>query len=660
MFCTQQPELFLIVAPSVMSFLVVDVVLNITKVGMAYREHSIAMLPRETVASTRGGFGPFRCLRFDNLDQFADWQSSRESNQKVNVINVPSDLRDDATRFLGVIRKHTQHLISKFSVLEKRRTILGRKDHMQPNLGKRLRHIELLATKRNNVGPLALEHQLYDKPSPLGWARKTIWPLAQVSLSSRHRGRRPCLQLVVVAAWLGVCVTAFGQEENSLERLRVPVRALKAVQSDTQMIAFPGFVSSKATVAPLAHYQRSRLGRWDVERDVDADDSVFGIELNTPVGPIRIRYEVTIDEKSFRADREETIDDLLMIARGEKQNPEADDVSQNRARIVAYAKSRGDRANRYELRRRIADLAGGPSLLWISRDFAADRNETHILFALLDANEDGTISSAELEELDKVFDHCDMNSDNRIDLTELHSRLKPRSARRKSSSAKFDWQSWDVNRSEHVEDLSVSVTFNESEKTSKLLLDDCSLTDPWKSVTAEMSRIDAPQESCGQALLMSHPNVTIALTAEEETKASGQVSVGVMAEGNALFRHLDQDGNWNLTRTEIDDGRDRLLELDRNSDQEIEVTELPVLLRVSVARGEVAYRSLQEHVAFVSTSEDAEDTKEKLTPPEWFVSMDQDGDRTLSRTEFLGGRDAFERLDGDSNQRISVEEALSP
>ena len=78
-----------------------------------------------------------------------------------------------------------------------------------------------------------------------------------------------------------------------------------------------------------------------------------------------------------------------------------------------------------------------------------------------------------------------------------------------------------------------------------------------------------------------------------------------------------------------------------------------------MARGEVAYRSLQEPIAFAPLTDGLEGSKEKLTPPEWFASMDQDGDRTLSRTEFLGSRDAFDRLDEDENQRVSVEEALS-
>jgi len=450
---------------------------------------------------------------------------------------------------------------------------------------------------------------------------------------------------MVAAAWLGICTLASSQSSAQTE-LQVPVRSLKTVRTD-QMINFPGYVSSKPSINPLAHYQKSRLGRWQVERDVDSQDSVVGVELNTPAGLIRIRYEVMFNGKPFREQRESTIDDLMMIAQGEQPDDDDEDQSNARARMIAYAKSRGDRATRHELRRRVADFAGGPALLRTASDLSSDRKETHILFALFDTNEDGAISQTELTDVDAIFGRCDLNADNRVDLMELHSKLKPRSARRTSQASANLWQAWDANHSEDVEDLSVKVTFGETEPNSAQLLDDCALVDPWKKLTAKMIRLEG-QELCGQAILLTHPRVTV----------TGQVSVGVLAEGNALFRHLDQDKNWELSRTEFSACQDRVFQLDQNSDQRVDVGELPVLLHVTVARGAEAHRSLQEYVAFSPLS-DADGARESLTPPEWFVSMDQDGDRILTRAEFLGDRDAFDKLDADKNQRLSVEESLS-
>ena len=93
------------------------------------------------------------------------------------------------------------------------------------------------------------------------------------------------------------------------------------------MLAVPGYVPSGTQGDPLSNYQRSRLGRWEVAKNIDPDDSAFGIELKTPAGPIRIRFETTINGKSFRAAREKTIDELLAIAKGE-QNIKAEPIAE--------------------------------------------------------------------------------------------------------------------------------------------------------------------------------------------------------------------------------------------------------------------------------------------------------------------------------------------
>ena len=111
------------------------------------------------------------------------------------------------------------------------------------------------------------------------------------------------------------------------------------------------------------------------------------------------------------------------------------------------------------------------------------------MFALIDADEDGVISTTEIESVDTIFNRADTNSDNRIELTELHSRLKPRSARRKSKSQTVGWRSWDANQSEHAEDLGVHVGFNKTLSQSILRLDDCVLAEPWEKSTAGLSPI---------------------------------------------------------------------------------------------------------------------------------------------------------------------------
>ena len=210
------------------------------------------------------------------------------------------------------------------------------------------------------------------------------------------------------------------------------------------------FFPTESQGDPLSNYERSRLGRWTIAKEIESDDSVFGIQLKTPAGPIRIRFETTVNGKSFRAAREQTIDELLAIAKGddvkaavpeavppeaaapeiapeavppeevpnkvepekaavakdnnkegeteadkteestneEPQNAEATEPEVEfvapgpyfspsiKQRMIAYAKSRGDRLTRHELRRRVADIAGGPSSVANDERFwlAATRN----------------------------------------------------------------------------------------------------------------------------------------------------------------------------------------------------------------------------------------------------------------------------------------------
>jgi Ca2+-binding EF-hand superfamily protein len=328
--------------------------------------------------------------------------------------------------------------------------------------------------------------------------------------------------------------------------------------------------------------------------------------------------------------------------------------------MVAYARSRGDRLTRYELRRRIADIAGGPALLWTSYDFGAERSETLTLFAFLDADGDSMLSPQEGEAADEALSALDANSNGRVDWSELQLGLKPRSARRSAHSALVEWRSWDANESEHVEDLSVAVAFSNKEGKSYLTVNDCALGEPWNQNTAELQRA-LTEESQGQAVLMSHPKIAVALTAVQPASLADvdQISVGVTSESNALFRELDRDGNWNLSAVECRSCSDVIAALDQNADGTLEVGELPIMLRLCVARGAVAHEALTDGISVVQTLDDAGVNDRKLVPPEWFISMDKDGDRRLTRKEFVGGRAPFNKMDTDGNDLLSVQEALA-
>ena len=489
------------------------------------------------------------------------------------------------------------------------------------------------------------------------------------------------------------------------------------------MFVPPGYVPSGTQADPLSSYERSRLGRWRVAKEIEPDDSEFGIELKTPVGPIRIRFETKINEKSFRAPREKTIDELLAIAKGDvdvdaavvekptsketkpkettlgkpaaeendieekkvKENPiEADVIEQSQVaadvpqpeaefgeartyftptakeRMIAYAKSRADRLTRYELRRRVADIAGGPSLLRTSNDFGSQRHETVTLFAFLDTNEDGAISPKERSVAVQVLNDLDVNSDGKTDWNELQRGLRPRTSKRKNGVASVDWQPWDTSQSDSIEDLIVAVSFNDAQDESGLTIDDCELDEQWEVAAAKVRKANA-ESAHGSVVLASRPKFSLALSAaqsaDETDEATEQISIGVTLESNALFRSLDRDGDWSLSTNERDSIDEVITSLDANADGSVVISELPILLRVCVSRGAKAHEALADNVSIVLENDEEEHSHQAA--PDWFVSMDQDGSRTLTRKEFLGERTSFDEIDTDRNDLLSVAEVLA-
>ena len=523
---------------------------------------------------------------------------------------------------------------------------------------------------------------------------------------SLTRGYRSCIPILIVATCLGAS-PSYGQSPDS--DLRVPVVVLPTVTTGMQMQQPLGYyVPDGRQTDPLSNYQRSRLGRWKVSKDVDPEDAVIGIELETPARTIRIRCETTINGQPFRAMREKTIDELMAIANGtaevhedsveedsvEEESVEAAEAnaqpqdetdaadaeelaeppdnkrtvpppfvgSSDMVRMASYARSRGDQLTRRELRGRVADIAGGPALLRTTSDFGAQRNETMTLFAFLDDDEDGVISPEEQSDAVETLDYIDADVDGQLTMQELQLGLKSRSARRDVGSTKVQWQSWNAIQSPDSEDLNVHVSFSDDGENSNLKIEDCRLSQPWDLMKVDV-RPAKMSEAHGSAVMLSHPKVAVALSAvQSDDKAhrnADQISVGVTLEPNSLFRELDQNGDGSLNSAERSSCGDLIDLLDDNASGTLEASEVPVLLRVCVARGAIAHEVLSGSVSITRQSDGKVKQKNKLVAPDWFASMDKDGDQMLTREEFLGGRKSFSKMDADKDDLLSVEEGLA-
>ena len=468
--------------------------------------------------------------------------------------------------------------------------------------------------------------------------------------------------------------------------VHVPAQVLPSKATDMQMPAFAGYVASGTQVDPLSHYQRSRLGRWEVAKEAESDQSVFGVELQTPAGAIRIRFEATIDGQPFRAAREKTIDGLLKLASGAPveetasvqpkkliEATEADDDQQemptaqtyvatsSRDRMVAYVQSRGDRLTRHELRRRVADIAGGPALLRTNSAFGAQRNKTVTLFSFLDADEDGAISPKERSGAMKVLNDCDTNSNGQVEWRELQSALKSRKTERQTDSTAFGWKNWNANQSGSDEDLIVNVAFDDADAAnSGLTIEEFRLEEPWSVETAKIKNAYV-KSTPGSVVLLTHPKFAVALNVAqpaETAKTSDQISLGVALEPNALFRSLDRNGDWKLSGSERRLCDDTISAMDANADNALTVDELPILFRVCVSRGATAHDALADAVTIDRRSNEPNE-QSKMSAPAWFTSMDQDADQTLTRKEFLGSRDSFDEIDTDEDSLLTLKEVLA-
>jgi hypothetical protein len=135
--------------------------------------------------------------------------------------------------------------------------------------------------------------------------------------------------------------------------------------------------------------------------------------------------------------------------------------------------------------------------------------------------------------------------------------------------------------------------------------------------------------------------------------ARNQVRLMVHDQGDALFETLDANADGRLGEREIAFSSQRLAERDRDGDGDLSGDEFPYSMIVAFLLGEQA----SERSFYVPTSTAAPAASSDKPLPGWFTHADLNGDGDVSRREFLGSAEQFDRLDGNHDGYIDPGEA---
>lgn len=123
--------------------------------------------------------------------------------------------------------------------------------------------------------------------------------------------------------------------------------------------------------------------------------------------------------------------------------------------------------------------------------------------------------------------------------------------------------------------------------------------------------------------------------------AAGHVLLTVLDHGAGLFEVLDADRDGSLSVRELRTAWDRLTAIGCVTDGTFDRAKLPRQLIATVSRGH-PQSALGKPIR---------------GGPEWFKAMDRNGDGDVSRAEFTGPADVFDKLDADRDGLLSADEA---
>ncbi len=139
--------------------------------------------------------------------------------------------------------------------------------------------------------------------------------------------------------------------------------------------------------------------------------------------------------------------------------------------------------------------------------------------------------------------------------------------------------------------------------------------------------------------------------------ARSRLVVTTADQGRAIFGILDLDRDRRLGARELMRTVDRVMSWDGDGDGRVSADEIPYHFQVTIARGGLPGLTGEGVIAPVPRSMVATRDAGTAAGPDWFQKMDRNHDGDVSRREFLGPRDQFDRLDRDKDGLIDPDEA---
>jgi len=126
----------------------------------------------------------------------------------------------------------------------------------------------------------------------------------------------------------------------------------------------------------------------------------------------------------------------------------------------------------------------------------------------------------------------------------------------------------------------------------------------------------------------------------------------VFSQTRNWFTALDTNGDSRLSRMELRNAWKSLTDYLGTAGEPIEGIGGPTELRLILHRGQVAHQNYMPPNRMQPTR-----VAVPARGPLWFRMMDRNGDGYVSRREFLGSKEEFDRIDTNHDGLISPEEA---